>query len=75
MMFVRGKAGLGPTLLSPSIDRIIPSCGYQQWNSRFILLGVNSLKGSGSDDEMYAVAQALTLNKSSSLPRKGVRHG
>jgi len=42
-----------------SIDRINSNLGYIQSNCRFVLFAVNSLRGSGSDDEMYQIAEAL----------------
>lgn len=44
---------------SPSLDRISPALGYVQSNCRFILSAVNSLKGSGSDEEMFVIAKAI----------------
>lgn len=44
---------------SPSVDRIIPQKGYTKKNCRVILLGVNALKSSGTDADMYKIAEAL----------------
>lgn len=52
-----GKGKHGP--LSPSIDKIDQSKGYTQSNCRFILMAVNSFRGSGSDAQMYVIAEAL----------------
>lgn len=49
----------GPMHRSPSIDRRIPSLGYIEENCRFVLHCVNSLKSSGTEEEMYEVAAAL----------------
>lgn len=49
----------GPSPMSPSLDRIDNTKGYLQSNCRFILSGLNSLKGIGGDDQMLAIARAL----------------
>jgi hypothetical protein len=54
----------GSSPFSPSIDRIISSEGYVIGNCRFILLGINALRGSGSDDEMFLIAKALIRSRS-----------
>lgn len=51
--------GQGTNPLSPSIDRIDSSIGYLQGNCRFVLHSLNSFKGTGTDEEMYAIAEAL----------------
>lgn len=48
---------------SPSIDRIIPSRGYEPDNCRFILFAVNALKGSETDENMMIVVSALYNQK------------
>lgn len=53
----------GPTL--PSIDRIDPDGDYTNENTRVILLGVNGLRGRGSDALMYEIAEALLRNRPS----------
>lgn len=50
----------GPHPFSPSIDKIDRKKGYTKNNSRFVLLGCNTLKGSGTDEDMYFIAEALT---------------
>jgi hypothetical protein len=56
--FWSGDGGTyGPTI--PSMDRIEPEGPYSAENVRVVLLGVNSLKGSGSDGQMYRIAAAL----------------
>jgi hypothetical protein len=47
---------------SPSIDRIDSSLGYLQTNCRFVLFAVNSLKGTGTDQQMLQIAQAIVQN-------------
>jgi hypothetical protein len=51
-----------PYLFSPSIDRIIPSLGYTESNSRFVIHAVNALKGAGTDDDMVLIAAAIVRN-------------
>lgn len=59
--------GNGPaTPLSPSIDKIDPTKGYLQSNCRFVLHGVNCLKGTGDDALMFRIAQAIA---NSTYPR------
>jgi len=57
----RSYAGAGsrPRAFSPSIDRIDPALGYVQGNCRFILFGLNALRGTGTDQEMLQIAGAL----------------
>lgn len=52
-----GKGETSPR--SPSIDKIIPALGYVQTNCRFVLIAVNMMKGSGTDADVLAVAQAI----------------
>jgi hypothetical protein len=58
--FVRsvGKGG-GPGIYSCSLDRIDHALGYVESNCRFVLASVNAFRGSGSDDEMLAIAKKL----------------
>ena len=56
---VNGKAPNGQRPRSPALDRIKHAGRYTRRNVRIVLAGVNSLRGNGSDDEMYKVAQAL----------------
>lgn len=44
---------------SPSIDRKNNAEGYVKGNCRFVLFGVNSLKGTGTDIDVRDIAQAL----------------
>lgn len=47
------------TSFSPSIDKIVPELGYTPSNSRFVLAGINSLKGNGTDEDVRYVAAAI----------------
>ena len=47
----------GPTI--PSIDRIDPNGDYSDCNIRITLLGVNALRGCGSDADMRRIAAAI----------------
>lgn len=50
----------GPlTRFSISIDRIKPELGYVPGNVRFLLAGVNDLKGTGTDEDVLTIAHAL----------------
>ena len=44
---------------SPSLDKIDPKKGYMQDNCRFILCGLNRLKGDEDDDVMRSIARHL----------------
>ncbi len=46
-------------IFSPSIDKIDPQKRYFKENCRIILFGLNALKGSALDEEMYFVAEKL----------------
>lgn len=59
--FQANPAGKGPFPFSCSLDKIKPELGYAPENCRFILWGCNSLKGSGTDADMYVIAKALTV--------------
>jgi hypothetical protein len=54
---VSGRAGFSPS--NPSLDRLRHGGPYSLRNVRVIFTGVNGLRGSGSDADMYAVAEAL----------------
>lgn len=56
-----GKSGPRPR--SVSIDRIDQSLGYTPDNCRFILHGVNTFRGSGTDEEALIVVEALLANR------------
>jgi hypothetical protein len=63
-----GGGGFGPSC--PSLDRIKHAGPYSVGNLRVVLSGVNSLRGTGSDADMYAVAKALNRkNRPSSVQR------
>lgn len=57
LAFVQTVGGIGTR--SPSLDRIRGGEGYTQGNCRFILSALNGFKGSGTDEEMLAIAVAL----------------
>jgi hypothetical protein len=60
--------GFGPSC--PSLDRIKHAGPYSVGNLRVVLSGVNSLRGTGSDADMHAVAKALNRkNRPSSVQR------
>jgi hypothetical protein len=59
LAFVKNPSGKGPHPFSCTIDKINPGLGYIPENSRFILHAVNCMKGSGSDEDVYAIAKAL----------------
>jgi hypothetical protein len=48
---------------SPSVDRIKPELGYVEENCRKILMGLNGLKHTGCDEDMYTIAEALIANR------------
>ena len=50
---------------SPSVDRIDQTKGYTEDNCRMVLFAVNSLRGSGSDADMYLIAEKIFLGKRS----------
>lgn len=54
---VHGKKGPHP--FSPSIDQIIIGKGYTPENSRFVLLGINALKGVGTDADVVEIVRAI----------------
>jgi hypothetical protein len=56
-----GKGRHGP--FSPSIDKIVPANGYVPDNCRFVLMAVNQMKSTGTDSQMYEIAEALLRNK------------
>jgi hypothetical protein len=55
----------GPT--RPSIDRIVPKGDYSSENTRVVLLGVNGLRGEGSDADMYRIAEALCRRRAETM--------
>ena len=63
---IRTEAGKpGPRPASCSIDRIDQTIGYTPTNCRFILSGVNSFRGSGTDANAIIMAKALLERASS----------
>lgn len=65
--FTPSRFGSGPNPFSVTIDKIDPKKGYVPDNCRFVLMGVNALKGSGTDEDMYKIAEAIMLKRTSSL--------
>jgi hypothetical protein len=59
-----GSGVRGPRPYSPTIDKIDPLKGYTIGNCRFIIQAVNALKGSGTDEDVYRIAEALLANRS-----------
>lgn len=51
--------GVSGSTYSPSIDRIEPEKGYVAGNVRVILHGINALKSSGTDEDVFAVCKAV----------------
>jgi hypothetical protein len=47
----------GPTI--PTVDRLDPDGDYSDANTRVVLLGVNALRGCGSDADMRTIAAAI----------------
>ncbi len=60
LRFVLGKGGRGAR--SPSIDRIKPANGYTKENCRFVLWAINNAKGTGTDEDLCKIAEALMRN-------------
>lgn len=55
--FIPGRRASG--CYSPSIDRRDPGMGYTQANCRFILFSINAMKGSGADEDVAKIANAI----------------
>lgn len=55
----RQNKSRGPWPFSPSIDRINNRKGYTPDNCRFVIWGVNALKGVGTDKDMYTIALVI----------------
>jgi hypothetical protein len=61
LRFWSGSAvAYGPAI--PSLDRMSARRGYTRSNIRVVLLGVNGLRGAGSDDDMLMIARAVVEN-------------
>lgn len=58
--------GFGLSPFSPSLDRLKPNWGYIEGNLRWVLHGINDLKGVGSDEDVIIIAQALLAHRASS---------
>lgn len=59
--FNLGANAAGP--FSPSLDKIDNAKGYTQDNCRFILHGINLLKGVGSDEDVSKICEAYVKFK------------
>lgn len=57
----------GPKIMSPSIDRIVPSKGYTPDNCRFVLWAINAFKGEGTDEAMLFLASELLKSQVKSI--------
>lgn len=57
-------------VLGPSVDKIDASKGYVQNNCRFVLHCINTFKYTGTDENMYRVAEALLANKPTATLRE-----
>jgi len=55
--FLRPSGGTSPYSLS--MDRIKPGLGYVEGNVRLVLLGVNSLKLNGTDEDVFRICKAI----------------
>ncbi len=54
--------GLGPTLASPSLDKLVPSRGYVKGNIAIISNLANMIKSAGTPEQVQAVATWMKLN-------------
>ena len=59
--FQQGEGVICP--LSATVDRINSSKGYTPKNCRLVLHAVNALRGSGTDQLMYEIAEAILTNR------------
>lgn len=57
LKFIR-EGGL-VTPFHPSLDRIKPELGYVQDNCRWILFGLNALKGAYTDADVFIICKAI----------------
>jgi hypothetical protein len=55
-----GGGSYGPS--RPSLDRIKHAGPYSRSNVRVIFIGVNGLRGTSTDADMYVIARALVAN-------------
>lgn len=49
---------------TPSVDRKIPALGYTRENCRVVIWGYNAAKGSGTDEDVMRMAEALVRKRS-----------
>ena len=74
LMFWSGSTvAYGPTI--PSIDRLTSALGYTRDNVRVVLLGVNGLRGAGTDDDMMMIARAVVQNGPAALRSRRLSEG
>ncbi|MDE2020726.1 MAG: hypothetical protein KGJ13_10355 [Patescibacteria group bacterium] len=67
--FIIGARGNGPRYFAASIDRIKPELGYTKENARFILWAINAFKYTGTDEDLFMVAEALMKKRSLALSK------
>lgn len=60
----------GPKMRAPSVDRLDSTKGYTKDNCRIVIFAVNALKHSGTDEDMYKIAEAL-INHRQNICRTG----
>jgi len=63
----------GPTI--PSLDRIQASEGYTRSNIRVVLLGVNGLRGSGTNEDMLLIARAVVKYGPKAIQKRSWHEG
>lgn len=63
----------GPTI--PSLDRMRASKGYTRGNIRVVLLGVNALRGSGTNEDMLLIARAVMKNGPKAIQERNRHEG
>jgi hypothetical protein len=56
-----GGGSFGPTI--PTLDRLDGGGAYSDPNTRIVLMGVNGLRGRGSDADVYRIAAAITARR------------
>lgn len=61
--FIKTDGNDGQMPFSPSIDRIVPALGYTKGNCRWVLFGINALKGSGTDADMWRIIMAAASQR------------
>lgn len=51
-------------IFSPSLDRVDQKKGYTKGNVRWLLHGINSLRGMGTDEDVMAICEAVVNRRS-----------